>query len=113
MERITNKDLPYRTLTATDKKCMLPGVLECTPDGRLTFGQVSALHRGATTAERSWRINDHKFNHHFDEYYKEINKHFNCDYNKADYHEEKAEWYAYMAELRHKQYDAFMQLLRN
>ena len=33
--------------------------------------------------------------------------------NKANYHEDKAEWYAYMAELRHKQYDTFMQLLRN
>ena len=113
MTIITKNDIPYRTLTATDKKCMLPGVLECTPDGRLTFGQVSALHRDAATAERSWRINDHKSNYHFNECDKEHDKYFNCDYDKADYHEDKAEWYAYMAELRHKQYDAFMELLRN
>lgn len=113
MERITNKDLPYRSLSATDKKCMLPGVLECTPDGRLTFGQVVELHESTATAKRSERINYHKLNYHFDEYDKEIGKYFNCNYNKANYHEDKAEWYAYMAELRHKQYDTFMQLLRN
>ena len=113
MTIITKNDIPYRTLTATDKKCMLPGILECTPDGRLTFGQVVELHESAATAKRSERINLHKLNYHFDEYVKEHDKYVNCDYNKADCHEEKAEWYAYIAELRHKQYDAFMQLLRN
>ena len=113
MEKITHKDLPYRTLTATDKKCMLPGVLECTPDGRLTFSQVVELHESAATAKRSEHINYHKLNYHFDEYDKELGKYFNCDYQKAEHHEDKAEWYAYMAELRHKQHDAFMELLRN
>jgi|GEM_PF-1357984 hypothetical protein len=113
MMNFKHEDLPYRTLTATDKKCMIPGILECTPDGRLTFGQVVELHESAATAERSWRINEHKSNHHFDECCKEHNKYPNCNYQKAGYHEDKAERYAYMAELRHKQYDTFMQLLRN
>ena len=73
-----HEDLPYRTLTATDKKCMIPGILECTPDGRLTFDQVVELHESAATAERSWRINEHKSNHHFDECCKEHNKYPNC-----------------------------------
>ena len=113
MEKITHKDLPYRTLTATDKKCMLPGILECTPDGRLTTNQVISLERSAETARRSECINDGKSNYHFGEYLKEIDKYFNCDSQKATYHEEKAEWYAYMAELRRAQYNNLIQLLQN
>ena len=109
----THEDLPHRTFTETDKKCMIPGVLECTPDGKLTTAQVVSLQRGAETARHSWLINEHKSNYHFDEFYNEIDKYFGCDYKKAGYHEEKAEFYAYMADLRHAQYDNFIHLLEN
>lgn len=108
-----HEDLPYRTLTATDKKCMIPVILECTPDGRLSTEQTAYLQRAVETARRSELLNDNKSNHHFHEYIKEINKYFDCDSQKAAYHEEKAEYYAYMADLRKAQYNNFIQLLRN
>ena len=108
-----HEDLPYRTLTATDKKCMIPVILECTPDGRLATGQVTYLQRAAETARRSELLNDNKSNYHFGEYVKEIEKYFDCDPQKAAYHEEKAEFYAYMAELRKAQYNNFIHLLQN
>ena len=113
MINYNRKDLPHRTLTATDKKCMIPGVLECTPDGKLITRQVISLQRGAETARRSGLINEGKSNNHFHEYEKEINKYPNCDYKKADFHEEKAEFYAYMTDLRQEQYDNFIHLLEN
>lgn len=113
MIHIKHEDLPYRTLTATDKKCMIPGILECTPDGKLTANQVINLERAAETARRSEYINEGKSNYHFGEYVKEIDKYFGCDCQKATYHEEKAEFYAYMADLRKAQYNNFIQLLQN
>ena len=113
MIHFKHKDLPYRTLTATDKKCMIPGILECTPDGRLVDKQVVSLQRSAETARRSELLNDNKSNYHFNEYVKEINKYFDYDPQKAAYHEEKAEFYAYMADLRKAQYNNFIQLLQN